>query len=89
MNRMIVQRGMDRLLVLHWYQGHGRVVASEYWQKIYTVVDAIRLNRSDGSMVRIIVPIDSRFPGSEREAERAALDFAGRLVPVIDRHLPG
>ncbi len=88
-NRMIVQRGIDKLLVLYRYQGHGRVVASDYWQKVYTVVDAIRLNRSDGSMVRIMVPIDSRFPGSEREAESAALDFAGRLVPVIDRHLPG
>ena len=29
-NRMIVQKGLDQLLVLYWYQGHGRIVASEY-----------------------------------------------------------
>ena len=46
-NRIIVQKGVDRQLVLYWYQSQGRVVASEYWGKIYTVLDAIRQNRTD------------------------------------------
>ena len=29
-NRVVVERGLDRQLVLYWYQSHGRVVASEY-----------------------------------------------------------
>ena len=69
-------------------QGHGRIVASEYWDKIYTVIDAIRLNRTDGAMVRIIAPIDTRIPGSEQKAEQAAQDFAGQLLGVLGRHLP-
>ncbi len=30
-NRFVIQKGLDRQLVLYWYQSHGRVVASEYW----------------------------------------------------------
>ena len=29
-NRVLIQKGEDRQLVLYWYQSHGRVVASEY-----------------------------------------------------------
>jgi EpsI family protein len=88
-NRVVVQKGLDRQLVLYWYQAHGRIVASEYWGKVYTVADAIRLNRSDGAMVRIIVPIPSMNESAEREAERLALEFAGTLLPVLSSYLDG
>lgn len=88
-NRVLVQKGLDRMLVVYWYQAHGRTVASEYWGKIYTVVDAIRLNRSDGAMVRLIVPVDGRSSRGEEDAERAALEFARALIPVLGRYLPG
>ena len=29
-NRFVIQKGLDRQLVLYWYQSHGRVMASEY-----------------------------------------------------------
>lgn len=86
-NRLIIQKGLDRQLVLYWYQAHGRIVASEYWGKIYTVVDAIRLNRSDGSMVRVIVPIGSEDPAAEQAAERTALEFVRTLLPVLSAYL--
>src|SRR5438552_7830410 len=34
-NRYVVAKGLDRLLVLYWYQAHERVVASEYAAKFY------------------------------------------------------
>jgi len=52
-------------------------------------VDAIRLNRSDGAMVRLIVPVNGQRADGEREAERVALDFARALFPAIGRYLPG
>jgi exosortase D (VPLPA-CTERM-specific) len=88
-SRLIVQKGLDRQLVLYWYQAHGRIVASEYWGKIYTVVDAIRLNRSDGAFVRVVVPISSREADAEPTAERAALAFVTRILPVLTTHLDG
>jgi len=58
-NRYTIAKGMDRQVVLYWYQSHGRVVASEYWGKVFLVLDAIRLNRTDGALVRVIAPVDA------------------------------
>jgi EpsI family protein len=48
-----------RQFVIYWYQAHGRSVANEYMAKIYMVADAIRMNRTDGALVRVITPIAS------------------------------
>ncbi len=71
-------------MVLYWYQSHGRVVASEYWAKLYLVLDAIQMNRTDGALVRVISPITD----SEVRAEQQVVDFAKTLLPLLDRHLP-
>jgi EpsI family protein len=83
-NRYVIEKGLDRQLVLYWYQGHGRVVASEYLGKIYMVLDAIRTNRTDGAMVRIIAPIVT----DEAHAEAQAVGFAQVLFPLLGRYLP-
>jgi hypothetical protein len=64
-------------------------VASAYWGKIYTVVDAIRLNRSDGALVRVVVPICLQEADDEYAAERAAREFVNRILPVLATHLDG
>jgi len=84
-NRYVISNGPERFLLVYWYQGRGRAVASEYWDKVYTVVDSVRLRRSDGSMVRVLVPAAGR---SDEEALRAALDFAGRAAPHLSPHVP-
>lgn len=83
-NRYVIEKGLDRQLVLYWYQSHGRVVASEYWGKVYLVLDAIRQNRTDGALVRIIAPIRT----TEEAAEQDAVDFARGLYPLLGRYLP-
>ena len=83
-NRLVVEKGLDRRLVLYWYQSHGRVVASEYWGRAYMVLDAVRLSRTDGALVRIITPVGE----SEADAERNAVDFMQSLFPLLDRYLP-
>lgn len=30
-NRLVFAKGMDRVLVLYWYQSHGRTTPSEFW----------------------------------------------------------
>ena len=87
-NRYIVQKGLDKLLVLYWYQSHGRVVASEYWGRAYMVADAVRMNRTDGALIRVVVPIVDVLPSGEERAERAGLDFVRAMFPLLGRHLP-
>jgi EpsI family protein len=87
-NRYLVQKGGDTMLVLYWYQSHGRVIASEYWGKIYTVLDAIRINRTDAALVRVIVPVLNTDGSSEKEAERTGSEFVRTIFPLLGQHLP-
>jgi exosortase D (VPLPA-CTERM-specific) len=86
-NRIVIRKGLDRQVVLYWYQSHGRVVASEYWGKIYTVLDAIRLNRTDAAMIRLISPVAVAGDGEDEAAERATA-LAVAVYPLLDRYLP-
>jgi EpsI family protein len=87
LNRYVVQKGLDRQLVVYWYQSHGRVVASEYWGKFYLIRDAVRLNRTDGALVRVISPVAADDTG-ERRAEQTAVQFVKALFPVLGSYLP-
>jgi EpsI family protein len=87
-NNFIIEKGLDRQVVVYWYQSHGRVVASEYWGKVYTVLDAMRYNRSDGAMIRVIRPVIGTGPEAEQAAEREAFAFVQALFPLLGRHLP-
>jgi EpsI family protein len=83
-NRYIVSKGDSKSLVMYWYQSHNRVVASEYWAKIYLVLDSIRYRRSDTSIVRVVVPIS----GDEASAESAAIQFVQQAFGAISEILP-
>ena len=87
-NRYVIEKGVNRQLVLYWYQSHGRTVASEYWSKFYLIRDAVRLNRTDAALVRVIVPIDSRTNDGETIAERQAGDFVRAMFPLLPDYLP-
>ncbi|HWB16274.1 MAG TPA: EpsI family protein [Vicinamibacterales bacterium] len=86
-NRFVIEKGLDRQVVLYWYQSHGRVIASEYWSKIFMVYDGVRLNRSDAAMVRVISPILPSADG-ERAAEARTRAFTQALFPTLDAYLP-
>lgn len=88
LNRVIVEKGGERLLVFYWYQSHGRIIASEYWSKIHMVLDAMRTARTDAAMMRVVVPIPRSIPGAEAMAEQEGLKFVRELLPLLDRHLP-
>ncbi len=85
-NRYIVSNGDDRDLVFYWYQAHDRVTPSEYWAKIYLVTDAIRLNRTDGALVRVLTPIAGTR--DEGPAQARALEFVHRILPILDTYIP-
>ena len=87
-NRYIIQKGLDRNLVLYWYHGRGRVVASEYWSKAFLIRDAIVTNRTDGSLARVIVPYDARDERNLALAEARAEEFVRVLFPTLGAYLP-
>ena len=85
-NRYLIAKGDSRQLVLYWFWAHDRGVASEYWAKYYLVADAIRMNRSDGSLVRIMTTLK---PGESSEAaQRRVMPFASQVVSMLDDYIP-
>jgi EpsI family protein len=82
----IIANGEMRQFVIYWYQAHGRSVANEYMAKIYMVTDAMRLNRTDGALVRVITPIDPREDTAAARARAEA--FTAQLVPMLPRFIP-
>jgi len=87
-NRIVIAKGLEKQVVLYWYQSHGRVVASEYWGKIYTVLDAARTNRTDAALVRVICPVAGAEDEAEAFAERQAIAFVKAMFPLLEHYLP-
>jgi EpsI family protein len=84
-NRYVVAHGEERDLVLYWYQSRNRAVANEYKAKFWVVADAIRYNRTDSALVRIIVPVVNK---DNARAERTALEFGRASYNTILSFLP-
>ncbi len=85
-NRYVISKAGERELVLYWFWAHDRGVASEYWAKYYLVKDSIRMNRSDGALVRLVTPM---LPGeSAEEAQQRLSPFTASIVPLLDNYIP-
>lgn len=87
-NRYVIQKGLDRQLVLYWYQSHGRAVANEYWSKLFLIRDAVRINRTDAALVRVMVPIAPNTDGAEALAEMQGTDFVKTIFPILSTYVP-
>jgi len=83
-NRYVIRNAGQSMILVYWYQGRGRATASEYWDKVYTVVDSVRLRRSDAAMVRVLVPVTR----SEQEALETAAGFAAEAAPLLPPYVP-
>jgi EpsI family protein len=83
-NKFIIQNGDHKEILLYWYQGRGRAIASEYWGKIYTVIDSVRRRRSDGAMVRITTPVE----GSTADSLAASIALAEQTSAILPEFIP-
>ena len=83
--KLILEKGISKQVVLYWFQSRGRFISSEYWQKIYLVWDAILKNRTDGSFVRLIAPVQN----GDVELTTGYLKlFAENMIPILGEYLP-
>ncbi len=85
-NRVIINKGADRELVYYWFDERGRMIANEYWAKVYLLMDAIKKNRSDGALVRLTTPI--KRSELEEDADRRLQSFMNNALPVLAAFLP-
>ncbi len=83
-NRYLIAKDGQRALVYYWYQGRGRVEASEYKVKLDLLRDAALHRRSEEALVRFVVPVN----GSEDSADRVAREAINTVIPELARVLP-
>lgn len=83
-NEYVIQKDLSKELVFYWYQGRGRVIASEYWGKFWMVADAISRNRTDGALVRLITPMSD----GEAKARARLVSFTQLLFPHLGELIP-
>jgi EpsI family protein len=79
-NRYIATFGPQRVVILYWYQTRSRVIASEWAAKFWVIVDRLKEQRTDTSLVRVVVWNTGR---SDEATTTAALGLAQRTYPVL------
>ena len=79
-NRYIATFGPERVVVLYWYQTRSRVIASEWAAKFWVIVDRLKEQRTDTSLVRVVVWNTGR---SDEATTSAALGLAQHAYPVL------
>ena len=83
--KLLLKKGAQKQIVLYWFHSRGRIIHSEYWQKIYLVVDSIFRHRTDGSFVRLIAPV---INGDENSTVNNLKEFGELLMPILDEFIP-
>ncbi|MEL6643259.1 MAG: VPLPA-CTERM-specific exosortase XrtD [Pseudomonadota bacterium] len=86
-NRAVIQRGEQRMMVYYWFEQKGRRIAWDFAAKAQLVVDGVRTGRTDGALVRLTTAIAT---GEAPAAAEARLrDFVADLMGPLLRFIPG
>ena len=83
-NKVVIQKGLDKQIILYWYQDRGRIIASEYSAKGFLIWDSMTKQRTDGSLVRISVPVGK----SDEQAFAEGFEFMRDIFPLLGQYLP-
>jgi exosortase D (VPLPA-CTERM-specific) len=86
-NRAIIQKGDSRQLVYYWFQQRGRTITNEYLMKWYLFYDAITMNRTDGSLIRLVTSVEKNE--DMEVADQRLQSFMKDLIPELPAYLPG
>ncbi len=82
--KLLLENGIQKQVVLYWFQSRGRIISSEYMQKIWLVIDSITKQRTDGSFVRLIAPVDE----SEQMSLKVLKKFTKGIYPYLNEYIP-
>lgn len=85
-NRVIIRRGLESQLVYYWFHERGEPIANEYVKKWKLLTDALRYNRTDGALVRVVTPFHYTEP--VEIAEQRLKDFVRAAYPELVQVLP-
>ncbi|MCG8491431.1 MAG: VPLPA-CTERM-specific exosortase XrtD [Sneathiellales bacterium] len=85
-NRVLIGKGEQKLLVYYWFQQRGKFIANEYAAKFNLLLGGLTSSRTDGALVRLTMPISSTM--SELVADQRLEEFSQNLFPVLPKYVP-
>jgi EpsI family protein len=80
----MIEKGIDKQLVLYWYHQGTREVADDLVAQMYALPDLIFHGRTDTALIRIIVPVRG---GDAAAASSAGRNFAAAVYPLVRKHI--
>ena len=83
-NRYLIQKDQEQLLVFYWYQSQGQAIAGEVAAKVQMVKNSITRRRTDGALVRVLSPIY----GNVQTTSDLVVGYLQHLYPVLGEYLP-
>jgi exosortase D (VPLPA-CTERM-specific) len=85
-NRVLIEQAGQKELVYYWFRERGRRLTNEYVVRWYLFWDALKLNRTDGALVRLVVPFTKG--ASEAELDAKLTRFAQQTQGPLARFVP-
>lgn len=83
---MHFQKGNMNMLASYFFLQRGRVIVSPLWNKFYLLMDALKLRRTDGALVRVEI-----LTNSENGLDGAGTQlkaFIKDLWPLLSKYVP-
>lgn len=84
-NRVLIRKGLQDQIVYYWFEERGVPMANEYIKKWMLFKDALFLNRTDGSLVRVTTPVlpDESVMDADQRAQRFIRSSRNQLSQLL------
>ncbi len=84
-NRATIRKGLQQQLVYYWFEGRNKRETNDILAKFTVLLDALRIGRTDGALVRFITPIKN---GDLAAAEARLTGFIATALPYLPDFVP-
>jgi exosortase D (VPLPA-CTERM-specific) len=85
-NRVLIEHGNQKALVYYWFRERGRRLTNEYVVRWYLFWDSLVHNRTDGALVRLVIPVTEGANLAKLDTRLA--EFAYATEAPLSRAVP-
>ncbi|MDY0131712.1 MAG: EpsI family protein [Desulforegulaceae bacterium] len=82
--KLNLKKDSEEQIVLYWFHSRGRIISSEYFQKIWLVIDSVTRGRTDGSFVRLVSPVNE----TRDKTLEILKEFTSEIYPYLNEYIP-
>jgi exosortase D (VPLPA-CTERM-specific) len=85
-NRAVIQRDLDRMLVYYWFEQYGGRSAWDFAAKAALVSQGLRHRRTDGALIRLVTPLGAGEDPADADAR--ILSLIRGIIEPLPRFVP-